>query len=68
MPTYLVVQTFTANPKAEGQQKERLVEAKNKAAAIRYVAEDTISADVCEIGDAMRLGAAGVKVERASGE
>lgn len=68
MPVYLVRQIFVANPKAEGQSKECLVEAKNKAAAIRYVAEDTITADVCEIADAMRLGAAGVKVEQASGE
>lgn len=65
MPTYKVTQTFVADPKAAGQTKERLVEAKNKAAAIRYVAEDTISADVCEIGDAMRLAKAGIVVEEA---
>lgn len=43
----------------------RLVEAKTKAQAIAHVVSDTIEADVCEIADAVELGAAGVKVEKA---
>lgn len=66
MPTYLVVQTVT-----EGHDKhlsERLVEAANKSAAIRHVAADTITADVAEIADAMRLAKDGVSVEQAGAE
>lgn len=63
MPTYLVVQTFSN--KQVSHVEERLVEAPNKSAAIRHVANETISAEVAEIADAMRLAQAGVKVEKA---
>ena len=43
----------------------RLVEAKTKAQAIAHVVRDTITAYPCEIADAVELGAAGVKVEKA---
>lgn len=43
----------------------RLVEAKTKAQAIAHVVADTIAAEVCEIADAVTLGAAGVKLEKA---
>lgn len=63
MPTYLVVQTFPAKP--EALKRERLVEAKNKASAVKFVSDETISAEAVEIADAMRLAQAGVKVEKA---
>ncbi len=66
MPTYLIKQTFRQRPDSLEQQSERLVEAPNKAAAIRHVAKETISAEVAEIADAMRLAQAGVKVEKAA--
>ena len=47
--------------------KPRLVDAKTKAQAIAHVVADTIAAEVCEIADAVELGAAGVKVEQAGG-
>ncbi len=62
MPTYLVVQTF--NNKQTSHIEERLVEAPNKASAIRHVANETIVAEVAEIADAMRLAQDGVKVEK----
>lgn len=43
----------------------RLVEAKTKAQAIAHVVSDTIDAEVCEIADAVKLGAAGVEIEKA---
>lgn len=44
---------------------ERIVEAKTRAQAVAHVAADTIQASICETADAVRLGAAGVKVEKA---
>ncbi|MBC7939735.1 MAG: hypothetical protein H7Z19_08225 [Chitinophagaceae bacterium] len=64
MPVYKVTQFFTADPKAAGQSKERLIEAANKATAIRHVANDTITAETCDVTNAMRLAQAGVKVEK----
>lgn len=43
----------------------RLVEAKTKAQAIAHVVADTIAAEVCEIADAVKLGAEGVQIETA---
>ena len=65
MPTYLVTQFFTKDPKAEGQSRERLIEAVNRSAAIRHVAAATITAEPCGIEDAMRLAKAGCAVEKA---
>ena len=48
-----------------GGETTRLVEAKTKAQAIAHVVSDTITAYPCEIADAVELGAAGVKVEKA---
>ena len=62
MPTYLVKQTF--NNKQAHHVEERLIEAPNKARAIAHVASDTITADIAEIADAMRLAQDGVKVEK----
>lgn len=55
---------YKVSTKVEGA-KVRLVEAKTKAQAIAHVVSDTIDAEVCEIADAVDLGAAGVKVEKA---
>lgn len=62
MPIYFVIQTFPAKP--EPLKRERLIDAPNKAAAIRFVANDTIDAQPVEIEDAMRLAKAGVAVEK----
>ena len=70
MAVYKVV-TKTTVPNHEGTAiptcATRLVEAKTKAQAIAHVVADTIAAEVCEIADAVELGAAGVKVEQAGG-
>ena len=62
MPTYLVLQAMTVQK--EQHTVERIVEAPNKAAAIRFVAEGTITAEVATIDDAMRLAKNGVQIER----
>lgn len=62
IPTYLVLQAMTIQK--EEHTVERIVEAANKAAAIRFVAEDTITAEVATIDDAMRLAKNGVQIER----
>ena len=46
-------------------ENTRLVEAKTKAQAIAHVVADTIEAEPCGVADAVELGAAGVKVEKA---
>lgn len=50
--------------KVEGAEI-RLVDAKTKAQAIAHVVADTIDAEVCEIADAVKLGAEGVQIETA---
>ncbi len=62
MPTYLVTQTFHT-PKSDQQERERLIEAPKKSDAIRKVAEETISAEVAETADIVRLAKAGVELE-----
>lgn len=68
MTTYKVTTKATI-PNQEGTAipavSTRLVEAKTKAQAIAHVVSDTIVAEVCEIADAVTLGAAGVKLEKA---
>lgn len=44
----------------------RLIDAGNKAQAIAHVVRDTITCEVVEVGEAVQLGAAGVKVEQAA--
>lgn len=56
--------TYKVTTKVEGA-KPRLVEAKTKAQAIAHVVADTIAAEVCEIADAVKLGAEGVQIETA---
>ena len=64
MTTYVVKQIFVADPKAAGQIKERLIEAPTKAAAIRKVADETISAEVPTVETILRLAKAGVALEK----
>lgn len=65
MPTYLVQQIFVVDPKSAAQYKERLIEAANKGAAIRKVADETISAEIATTDDVIRLTKAGAELERA---
>lgn len=66
MPTYLLKTAIKFNHPDTPAFTERLVEAKNQAQAIRHVTSDTITCEVVEIADAMRLAAAGVKLEKAT--
>ena len=43
----------------------RLVEAKTKAQAIGHVVKDQVEAEVCTTADAVELGNAGYKIEKA---
>lgn len=43
--------------------RERMVEAKNEAAALKYVVADTITIDRLSTADAVRLGKAGIEIE-----
>jgi hypothetical protein len=45
--------------------RERIVRAKNEAAALKHVVADTITIDRATIDDAMRLAGQGGKVEEA---
>lgn len=56
MPDYLV--TVTVPPK-----QERIIRAKNEAAAIRHVVSDTITIERLRVDDAMRLATNGVTLE-----
>lgn len=60
MPDYLVITQIEETVKTE-----RIVRAKNSAAALRHVVADTITVRQAQIDDAMRLAAAGGKVEEA---
>jgi hypothetical protein len=62
MPTYLLKTTI---PGDKPTTRERIVEAKNQAQAIRHVTRDTISCDEVSVADAMRLAESGVKLEQA---
>ena len=62
MPDYLITVSMHAD---KPEQRERLVRAKNEAAAIRHVVSDTIMIDRATIDDAMRLAKEGVEVEQA---
>jgi hypothetical protein len=72
MPDYLITTTIPPNGSefqgvqgADSAKRERLVRAKNEAAAIKHVVADTITVTRATIDDAMRLAQAGVKVETA---
>jgi len=67
MPDYLIRTTVpAADATKPAVQRERIVRAKNEAAAIKHVVSDTISVDRATVDDAMRLAPAGVKVETAA--
>lgn len=70
MPKYLITTTIPGPTPAidEPAKRERLVDAPNQAQAIRHVVGDTITCEVAEIEDAMRLAAAGVKLEKVAAE
>jgi len=65
MPDYLVTVTVPPNTNAEAtpQRRERILRAKNEAAAIRHVVSDTISVERLRVDDAMRLATTGVTLE-----
>ena len=64
MPTYLVTVKIPSIGKDEATAiRERIVDAKNQAAALAFVASDTITVEKATIEDAMRLAKAGVEVE-----
>lgn len=65
MPDYLITVKAGSNEAAE-ITVERLVNAKNEAAALKYVVSDTITVSRATIADAVRLGAEGVEVESAA--
>lgn len=63
MPLYLVKQSVT-----QGHDKtsvERLVDAPNKASAVKHVAKDSIKVEVVDHNDLIRLTKEGVNVENA---
>lgn len=66
MPVYKTICTISDEKKAEmvGTQT-RLIEAANHASAMRHAAKDWISIAVCTTEEAVELGAAGVKIEKA---
>jgi hypothetical protein len=64
MPTYIVKQTFTQEDDNE-LQRERLIEAKTRGVAIQFVASETITAELAETADIVRLAKAGVELEKA---
>lgn len=70
MPTYLIRTTIQGRTPAidEAAVRERLVEAKNAAQAIRHVTKDTITCEVAGAADCVRLGKAGIDVETVAAE
>jgi predicted GNAT family acetyltransferase len=73
VPDYLVTCTIpnaaplgTPGGSAEVHQRERIVRAKNEAAALKHVVSDTITITRATIDDAMRLAGVGAKVEQAA--
>lgn len=73
MPDYLITTTIPTisqhSPRLDGgdgpAKRERIVRAKNEAAALKHVVSDTIVIERATIDDAMRLAAVGGKVEQA---
>lgn len=59
-PDYLIITAIDSDTK-----RERIVRAKNEAAAIKHVVSDTLTVRRAGIDDAMRLSAVGGKVETA---
>ena len=68
MAIYKVVHGVTVRMEGgqdEAHQTVRLIDAANKAQAIAHVVRDSISCEVCEVADAVKLGAEGVQIETA---
>lgn len=63
MPDYLCTVVIPSTMDAEGATKERIVRAKNEAAALKFIVADSIAIDRASIDDAMRLAKAGCEVE-----
>jgi hypothetical protein len=63
MPTYVVLQVMKPSAEEIDVERERLIEAPTKAAAIRMVADETITAELAETADIVRLAKAGVELE-----
>jgi hypothetical protein len=59
MPDYLV----KVKPNKEDSETERLIRAKNQAAAVAHVVKDTVVCSKATNDDLMRLAKAGVDVE-----
>lgn len=68
MPDYLITSLVAGNADSAPVKSERIVRAKNRATAIQHVVSDTITAERASVDDAMRIAAAGGKVEIASDE
>lgn len=64
MPDYLICTTIPEIGADKATAiRERIVRAKNEAAALKFVVADTITIDRASIDDAMRLAKNGVEVE-----
>jgi len=69
MKDFMIKTTIPA--RADGEEptvRERLVRARNQAQALKHVVLDTIQVGAATTEDAMRIAAAGGKLEQAKGE
>lgn len=64
MPDYVI--SVTTNRSTEPQTIERLVRAKNEAAAVKHVVKDTVQVDRASGDDYMRLAKLGIEIETAA--
>ena len=61
-----IYKVIVAAPKSKPSATEtRLIEAKTSAAAMRFAADAWITVEKCTTAEAVELGAAGIKIERA---
>lgn len=74
-PDYLITTSIPASNNHSGldggespAKRERLVRAKNEAAALKHVVADTIVIERATIDDAMRLANIGTKLEIVAGD
>ncbi len=65
MPTYIVIQDCKLATADDEILRERLIDAPTKAGAIRFVADETITAELAETADIIRLAQAGINLEKA---
>lgn len=68
MATYRVVSKLTPAGQEKPVEVVRLVEARQKASAIAFVAKDVITAEVATTEDILALGKQDVALEKAVGE